>query len=78
MNGQMAGLLLFGPISVTVHPKRSRGDVLQVSLLEDPFPPVLVSAGTELIFFLVAGTVLCFAFSVRIMLMITHWCFSCC
>ena len=31
-------------------------------------PSVLVSAGTELIFFLVAGTVLCFGFSVRIML----------
>ena len=29
---------------------------------------VLVSAGVELIFFLVAGTVLCFGFSVRIML----------
>ena len=29
---------------------------------------VLVSAGIELIFFLVAGTVLCFGFSVRIML----------
>ena len=32
---------------------------------------VLVSAGTELTFFLVAGTVLCFGFSVRMML-ITH------
>ena len=39
--------------------------------------PVLVSAGTELTLFLVAGTVLCFGFSVRIML-ITRWCFSCC
>ena len=29
---------------------------------------VLVSAGTELTFFLVAGTVLCFGFSVRMML----------
>ena len=29
---------------------------------------VLVSAGIELIFFLVAGTVLCFGFSVRILL----------
>ena len=29
---------------------------------------VLVSAGTELTLFLVAGTVLCFGFSVRIML----------
>ena len=29
---------------------------------------VLVSAGIELILFLVAGTVLCFGFSVRIML----------
>ena len=29
---------------------------------------VLVSAGIELIFFLEAGTVLCFGFSVRIML----------
>ena len=38
---------------------------------------VLVSAGTELTLFLVAGTVLCFGFSVRMML-ITHWCFSCC
>ena len=35
------------------------------------FPSVLVSAGTELTLFLVAGTVLCFGFSVRIML-ITH------
>ena len=32
---------------------------------------VLVSAGTELILFLVTGTVLCFGFSVRIVL-ITH------
>ena len=32
---------------------------------------VLVSAGTELTLFLVAGTVLCFGFSVRMML-ITH------
>ena len=32
---------------------------------------VLVLAGIELIFFLVAGTVLCFGFSVRMML-ITH------
>jgi len=31
---------------------------------------VLAVAGTELIFFLVASTVLCFAFSVRIMLII--------
>ena len=31
-------------------------------------PSVLVSAGIELIFFLVAGTVLCFGFSVRITL----------
>ena len=38
---------------------------------------VLVSAGTELTPFLVAGTALCFGFSVRMML-ITHWCFSCC
>ena len=35
---------------------------------------VLVSAGIELIFFLVAGIVLCFGFSRRIML-VTHWCF---
>ena len=32
---------------------------------------VLVSAGIEIIFFLVAGTVLCFRFSMKIML-ITH------
>ena len=38
---------------------------------------VLVSAGIESVFFLVAGTVLCFGFSVRITL-ITRWCFSCC
>ena len=38
---------------------------------------VLVSAGTELTLFLVAGTVLCFGFSVRMML-ITFRCFSCC
>ena len=36
---------------------------------------VLVSAGIELIFFLVAGILLCFGFSVRRML-ITHWCFQ--
>ena len=40
----------------------------QFSIME---PPVLVSAGIELIFFLVAGIVLCFGFSRRIML-ITH------
>ena len=38
---------------------------------------VLVSAGIKLIFFLVAGIVLCFGFRMRIML-VTHWCFSCC
>ena len=32
------------------------------------FLSALVSAGIELIFFLVAGTVLCFGFSVRILL----------
>ena len=40
-------------------------------LLEDMnilFQVVLVSAGTELTFFLVAGTMLCFGFSVRMML----------
>ena len=36
-----------------------------------PIKGVLVLAGTELTFFLVAGTVLCFGFSVRMML-ITH------
>jgi len=35
------------------------------------FQFVLVSSGIELIFFLVAGIVLCFGFSVRIVL-ITH------
>jgi len=40
-------------------------------------PCGLVLAGIELIFFLVAGTGLCFWFSMRIML-ITHWSFSCC
>ena len=40
------------------------------------FACVLVLAGTELTLFLVAGTVLCFGFSVRILL-ITLWCFSC-
>ena len=38
--------------------------------------PVLVSAGIELILFLVAGAVLCCGLGVRIML-ITHWWFSC-
>ena len=38
---------------------------------------VLVSEGTELILFLVTGTVLCFGFGMRIML-VTRWCFSCC
>lgn len=41
------------------------------------FNPVLVSAGIELIFFLPAGPVPCFGFSMTIML-ITHWCFRCC
>ena len=36
--------------------------------LVQPLDYVLVSAGIELIFLLVAGTVLCFGFSVRIML----------
>ena len=39
--------------------------------LAESVPGVLVSAGIELIFFLVAGTVLGFGFSVRIVL-ITH------
>ena len=39
--------------------------------------PVLVSARIELIFFLVAGIVLCFGFSMRIIL-VTHRCFGCC
>ena len=38
---------------------------------QKPNTTVLVSAGIELIFFLVAGSALCFGFSVRIML-ITH------
>jgi len=38
---------------------------------------VLVLAGIELIFFVVAGIVLCFGFRMRIML-ITHWGFSYC
>uniref|UniRef100_A0A8B9RV14 Uncharacterized protein n=1 Tax=Accipiter nisus TaxID=211598 RepID=A0A8B9RV14_9AVES len=38
-------------------------------------PTVLVSAGIELTLFLVAGTVLCFEFSMRRML-ITHRCFQ--
>ena len=38
---------------------------------------VLVSARVELVFFWVAGIVLCFGFWMRMML-ITHWCFSCC
>jgi len=36
---------------------------------------VLVLTGIELIFFLVAGIVLCFGFSMRRML-IMYWCFS--
>ena len=39
------------------------------------FPGVLVSAGIELTFFLVAVVVLCLGFSMRRML-ITHWCFQ--
>lgn len=38
---------------------------------------VVVLAGIELIFFVVAGTVLCFGFSMWILLII-HECFSCC
>ena len=52
-------------------------DVCDVSPRTRVILSVLVSAGTELIFFLVAGTVLCFGFSVRMML-ITLRCFSCC
>ena len=55
-------------------------DILEYETMLSPFTgrhDVLVLAGIELIFFLVAGTVLCFGFSVRIML-ITLWCFSCC
>lgn len=46
----------------------------KVSLLV--FPTVLVFTRTESIFF-VAGAVLCFGFSKRIILRM-HWCFSCC
>jgi len=55
-----------------------------VSQRNNPKPPapcchyrftyVLVSTGTELIFSLAVGTVPCFGFSMRIML-ITHCCF---
>lgn len=38
---------------------------------------ILVLAGIELIFFPGAGTVLCFQFRIRIILL-THWWFSCC
>lgn len=38
---------------------------------------VLVLAGIELVVFLVCDPVLCFVFSVRMML-IAQWCFSCC
>ena len=37
-------------------------------IVEESFATVLVSARTELSLFLVAGTVLCFGFSVRMML----------
>jgi len=37
---------------------------------------VLVSSGTELVFFLVADVVLCCGLRMRILLL-THWCFSC-
>lgn len=39
-------------------------------------PTVLVSAGIDLIFLLLADTVLWFWFSMRTLL-VTHWCFSC-
>ena len=42
-----------------------------VGLASSFLPCVLVSAGTELTLFLVAGTVLCFGFSVRRMMLIT-------
>jgi len=42
-----------------------------------PDTGVLVLAGIELIFILVAGIMLCFEFGMSIML-ITHRCFSCC
>ena len=42
--------------------------VIFLTLILSPRAAVLVLAGTELTLFLVAGTVLCFGFSVRMML----------
>ena len=50
-----------GLTSYSVHSKKNKVTI------------VLASAGIELIFFLVAGIVLCLGFSIRRML-ITHWC----
>ena len=62
-----------GGLSLTGSPSCDLGLLSAVSLISDTScvqGGVLVSAGIELIFFLVTGTV-CFGFSVRIML-ITH------
>ena len=48
-----------------------------ISQLLIKFVIVLVWAGIELNFLIVVGRVLCFGFSMRIIL-ITHWCFRCC
>ena len=50
---------------------------MHVKKLSLTFSVLLVSAGIKLIFFFVAGIVLCFGFRMTIML-ITHCCSSCC
>lgn len=74
---------------VYVYPKTEKVMVANRNVLESVRPghavngveyrvdTALVSAGIELISFLVASTVLCFIFSLRTMLK-THRCFSCC
>jgi len=56
--------------------KQIQCDGLLVLVVEDQMA-VLISAGREFILFLVAGIVLCFGFSMRIMLII-QWHFSSC
>ena len=56
---------------IAMHGGRMRDSALKTRDVQAGCEDVLVLAGIELIFFLVAGTVLCFGFSVRMML-ITH------
>ena len=64
----------YGTITTLIPPVGAIGldqPIQETSGMSQKHLNVLVSAGTELIFFFIASTVLCFGFSARIML-ITH------